>query len=103
MICLVFEGPSGALAWQSFRSAVASVRVGLALVTMVTDTVQIISGGDNRPPTWFVNVARGGEGLEMSASRAQTFKDVTAYGPRGGGYSGVKRIGMTVGNLRKLP
>ena len=63
----------------------ASVRVGLALVTMVTDTVQIISGGDNRPPTWFVNVARGGEGLEMSASRAQTFKDVTAYGPRGGG------------------
>ena len=49
-ICLIFEeGHSGKL-----RLAVVS---GVAMVTVA---VQAIHGADNRPPSWFRNVARGG-------------------------------------------
>ena len=57
------EGRSGELG----LAVVSWVRVGLALVALATVAMQTIFGGDNRPDSWFENVARVGPG-----ARAQT-------------------------------
>ena len=69
------EGRSGELG----LAVVSWVRVGLALAALATVAMQTIFGGDNRPDSWFGNVARVGPGAGAQTGSQLSKTNVRVY------------------------